>query len=310
MSDELNQEIPSAGKKPKQTRRKNEDRRIRYSIENGTGRLKEVGTFPESSIGSPIERRIPIYAREMHFPFGDYLAEIRNSKGHYESTVKFTLADDSPEIETARQTIEVEPEADEPDFGFQSGDDLELRFFLIQQENERLKADLARQQSTAQSSQNEYIRMFELLLARDEAARAREDAAFNRALKLSQAMQQPQPQQNPAQMMMEMLQSTIQIQRGVKQLGEEIAPAEKAAGGNTIDSITNLIDSVSKNGAKLAPLLLGGLTPKATAQPTRTTQTRPEPQQSTNGNGAGSLTELFAKASAGKTNGNGDKSND
>ena len=306
MSEETDEKEPTAGSKPKRTRQTIKENDVWIYRKSETGQQKKVGSFPESVIGEPRNTNLPGFIQKM-FGTGSFRAEIRNGKGHFEDTLDFSITDDAPAVEATqtRRIPVIEPdfeEEEQDDFDYPSNNGADFQMLLIQQENERLKAELARQESARQSSQSEQMQFFQMMLAQQEQARAREDAAFNRALKLSQMMQ-PQQQQSQSKDPLQMLSEIIAVNRGVRELSDELSPpAQPESSGSLLGDAAQLISSLKDIAPSLLPMFLGaGRQPMPTTPTARaaTTQTNAQPTPNKT-----NLSELFAQGNTEQNGGN------
>ena len=76
--------------RPRRTRQPKADRKVCVSrIVNG--KPKEYGSFPESVVGEPLERRLLPFLTEMNAPAGDYKIDIRKPNGHFERSFDFSI---------------------------------------------------------------------------------------------------------------------------------------------------------------------------------------------------------------------------
>ena len=105
-ADAINDRDDSEPKRRK-PRKRSEDRRV-FVYRVIEGKPKEQGSFPEATIGSPIERRLPMFLREF-FGAGDYKVETRKATGHFEQSFDFSIADEF-EPESGGPVIDVDAE--------------------------------------------------------------------------------------------------------------------------------------------------------------------------------------------------------
>jgi hypothetical protein len=103
--DELIIDVEDAGPRPQRSRKRTDDRRV-FVYRMVDGKPKEQGSFPETTIGAPLERRLPMFLREM-FGTGDYKVETRKPNGHFERSFDFSLTD-LQDPQPIHQTIENE----------------------------------------------------------------------------------------------------------------------------------------------------------------------------------------------------------
>ena len=139
-------------KKPRRTRKRNEERRV-FVYRMIDGKPKEQGAFPETAIGTPLERRVPMFLKEL-FGEGDYRMEIRKPNGHFERAFDVSIATEPDRAaESARQNvIEFEPEEDfeeeQEDFAFAENDGqtnaLQLQLLIEREKTKQLQAESKR----------------------------------------------------------------------------------------------------------------------------------------------------------------------
>ncbi len=220
------------------------------------GKPKEQGSFPEAVIGDPLERRLPTFLKEM-FGAGDYKTELRKTNGHYERSFDFSIVDTESEPE---RIIDVEPETDndeaEPDYDITSEIELRAELIAMRREVRELKDRERERQSSVRDSENNTLAMIREMQAQSEKS-------FQQGLQMAQMiMQSSTPKENPSELMLSMLKGTLEVQRGVRQLSEEIAPSSSTeSGGSLIADGARLIDSLGRNAGTFLPIL-SGLIPK------------------------------------------------
>lgn len=151
---ETDAEPETSETKARKPRKRNDERRI-FVYRMIDGKPRELGSFPETSIGSPLERRLPVFLREL-FGAGEYKAEIRKPNGHFERSIDFSIAEDEKP-----SRIEYEPELendfDEPEeeVAFETDQNtnaLQLQRMIEREKNKRLSSEV---QSVKAGSQNE-----------------------------------------------------------------------------------------------------------------------------------------------------------
>jgi hypothetical protein len=266
--------------KPRKSRKRNEERRVFY-YQTINGKPKELGAFPETAIGTITERNIISFAKDF-WREGDIRAEIRKPNGHFERSFDFSIAETE---KPSQAIIEVEPEEFEDDapeeFSFDNSDQtsaLQLQLLIEKEKTKRLESEL---NATKAGSQNEMQTTVSAL------ERAYEQNRELMMLMLSNA-QKPQPQQDPTTLMLSMLKGTLEVQRGVRELSEEIAPNDSSGGTSMIGDAARLIESVGKSAPVFLPLLgglLGGGGPPIT--PVRPARAQTAPTTGADGQGGG-----------------------
>jgi hypothetical protein len=278
-------------KTTRKPRKRNDERRI-FVYRMDDGKPRELGSFPETSIGSPAERRLPAFLHEL-FGDGEYKAEIRKPNGHFERSIDFSIAEDEkpqrmefePEIEADfdNEPEEIEVEIDP------NTNALQLQLMIEREKNKRLSSEV---QTIKAGSQNEMqITVAALEKAYEKNTELSEKNMELMMLTLSNAQK---PQQDPTTLMLSMLKGTLEVQRGVRELSAEIAPNASNGESNSIfGDAARLVDSLGKSLPAFLPLIMGNRTiPTARAQ-------KPPPQTpalaNASGNGEGELSSLLAK---------------
>jgi hypothetical protein len=280
--------------KPRKTRKRNEERRVFY-YQTINGKPKELGSFPETAIGTLSERNIITFAKDF-FREGDIRAEIRKSNGHFERSFDFSIA----ETEKPNQTIiDVEPEEfdDAPeDFSFDTSDQmnpLQYQLLIEKEKTKRLETEL---NATKAGSQNEMQTTVSAL------ERAYEQ---NRELMMLMLSNAQKPQQDATTQALNMLEKSFGIVNRAKAISDEISPNDTGGGGSSmLSDASKLINSIGQNAPTFIPLLgglLGGGAPKA---PIRAN--KPHAAPTSNGNGqSGGIADLANKIKAKEVNKNG-----
>ena len=286
------------GTRPRsKTRRTKPGRNITFErIQDG--KPIKFGTFPEAVIGEPLERRLLPFIEERNFGGGDWKVDVRNARGHFEQTFSFSIADTEADRE---RTIDIEMDANSDDTEepeYDTAGEIELRAELISMRRE-LK-DLRQQErerhEAAKDSENNALAMIREMQKQSEKS-------FQQGLQMAQMiMQSSQPKENPSELMLSMLKGTLEVQRGVRQLSEEISPNESnGPGGSLLADGAKLLDSLGRNAGTFLPLIMGGL-PKPSAQPLTTRPPNSAPAAPSNGNGqSGELGDLAEKIRAKKS---------
>ncbi len=225
---------------------------------------------------------------KQNYGAGLYLVQEKQGgrfKGKYE-----VLIEDSA-LTNEKQTLEVEPEfndeEDSDESEFDLSDEIETRAELIalRRELREIKRLERERNESAQASQSEALSMIREMQKQSEKS-------FQQGLQMAQMiMQSSQPQQNPTELMLSMLKGTLEVQRGVRELSDEISPDAGGASSFIADA-AKLVDSVGNNAGKLLPLVFGRGLPQAS---TKSVKSRPATNQTANGNGQGELSNLLDK---------------
>ncbi len=155
----------------------------------------------------------------------------------------------------------------------------ELLSRLIQKVEDLEDRELERQE-TPESGQSDTVLLIKEMQRQNDKNLDRYIGLLENVMKSQQ-----QPKENPTDLMLSMLKGTLEVQRGVRDLSEQIAP-DNSGGGSMLGDAAKLINSVGQNAGTLLPILGGllGGSPKAA------------PNVSTNGNGQGELSGLLKKA--------------
>lgn len=130
-------------RKPRRARKRSEERSVVfYLTENGNP--KKIGNFPESFIGTPLERRIPIFAQEIFgqkiYGMAEMKADIRKANGVFEKSFDFSISE--PEKQTIAEADAPDlPEENEGDFEFETGEQ-SLMTMQLQIENRNLRIEI------------------------------------------------------------------------------------------------------------------------------------------------------------------------
>lgn len=239
-------------KKPRRTRKRNEERRV-FVYRMIDGKPKEQGAFPETVIGTPLERRSPVFLREL-FGEGDYRMEIRKPNGHFERAFDISIAAEADRADRERQNIiEVEPEEfdDEAEEFSSAGNTNTLELLLMK---ERLKAVEAQNRELRQSNDRSQSEMVSMM----QEVSAQNDKSFERALLLAQLLApKAEPKTDATAGMFSILSKMIDAQRGLKEFAKEMMPnGESSESNNMVDSVANLIDTVGNQAEKFAPVIV------------------------------------------------------
>lgn len=276
--------------KARKPRKRNDERRI-FVYRMIDGKPRELGSFPETSIGSPLERRLPVFLREL-FGDGEYKAEIRKPNGHFERSIDFSIAEDEkpsriefePEIENDfDEPEEIEVEID------QNINALQLQLMIEREKNKRLSSEV---QTIKAGSQNE---MQTTVTALEKAYEKNTELMM---LMLSQAQK---PQQDATTQALSMLEKSFGIVTRAKGIADELAPENSSDGGSSsmIGDAAKLIDSLGRNAGTFLPMLTNSLRGSQAAAPANHSSSITNGNSTTAVNGANgnisSLAEMFAK---------------
>lgn len=242
--------------RPRKARQPKAERRV-FVYRLIDGKPKEQGSFPEAVIGDPLERRLPTFLKEM-FGAGDYKIETRKTNGHFERSFEFSIVAAEPERE---RIIDIEPEADtddetEPEYDITNEIELRAELIAMRREMKELREREREKQASLKDSENNTLSMIREM-------RSQSETSFQQGLQMAQMiMQSATPKENPSELMLSMLKGTLEVQRGVRQLSEEIAPnGSSEGGGSLIADGARLIDSLGRNAGTFLPIL-SGLIPK------------------------------------------------
>ncbi len=236
---------------------------------------------------------IPNHVNERRFikqTFGAGLYFVWEKQGGRFGNRYEVLIEDSA-LTNEKQTLEVEPEfndeddSDAPEFDLSAEIETRAELIALRRELREIKKLERERNESAQASQSEALSMMREMQKQSEKS-------FQQGLQMAQMiMQSSQPQQNPTELMLSMLKGTLEVQRGVRELSDEISPDAGGASSFIADA-ARLIDSVGTNAGKLLPLVLGRGLPQANGKPAKP---RPATNQTANGNGQGELSNLLDK---------------
>ena len=284
-------------KKPRKSRKRNVERRVFvYRMISGTP--KEQGSFPEISIGTPFERRLPMFVKEL-FGEGDYRIETRKPNGHFERAFDISIAPETEKPENGRQivlNIDDEDFDDEPEnlaFDNQNGqmNSVEVENLLLKERLKRLEDDYLRQKTGTQSDSQT------LIAALEESRREQ------RELMMLMLTQSQKPQQDATTQAMNILEKSLGIVTKAKAISEEIAPTEMESSNSFLGDAAKLVDSLGKNAGTFLPMFLGRSVSVPTTLPTTAPRTANKPETNNVGQ-QGELTNLLAKVKNKKETGN------
>ncbi len=289
MEQAANEEKPG---KPRRTRQPKAERRVVvYRVVDG--KQKEHGSYPETVIGDPLERRLPTFLNEM-CGAGDYKVDIRNARGHFEESFTIEIPDTEPMDRERIIDIEPEDHLDTDQEEFLSAADAgqlnaaEVENLLLKERLRRLEEDAQRQKHGTQSE------MQTLISALEESRREQ------RELMMLMITQAQKPQQDATTQAMNILEKSLGIVTKAKAISEEIAPQQESGSSESfMGGAARLIDSVGKNAGTFAPLLsslIGGSRPPVMpTQPRPAAQPVEQPASNGSGNNPGELADLAAK---------------
>jgi hypothetical protein len=269
-----------------------------YFLINGSPREKEAkGSFELSDCPTQEEVTMAILESKLH-PAGKYQVEKRKSGQMPKEIFYFEKPSSSFfQQNNKQQIIDVESDENETDDEHDSMPILiQSLISSFQQQITELKQGIREQRESLQNSEesSEQVALIRELNRQNEKAIERSEKANERMFQMLLAQQSNQVQQpNPANLMLEMLHSTLAVQKGVKELSEEISPQETSSNGSFLGDAAKLMDSIGKNVPAFLPMIMGNrpriplVRPQNTAPPTA------------NGNGANgsnsNLAETFAK---------------
>ncbi len=268
-----------------------------YFLINGS--LKEkVSKQPFEFSDCPTREDVETAIIESKFhPSGKYKVEKRKNG----QPVEYFYCE-KPDASFFQQTnskivIESEPEfdddegddADAPEFDLNAEIETRAELLSLRRELREIKRLERERSETAQTTQSETLTMM-----REMQKQA--DKSFQQGLQMAQTIMQSSQKQSetsPTEMMLSMLKGTLDVQRGVKELSNEISPS--AGGASLISDAADLINAVGDNAGKLHPIFLGRSLPQPPAKKSdngRQTQTT---RAKTNGNGQGEFMDLLDK---------------
>ncbi len=248
---------------------------------------------------------IPNHVNERRFikqTFGAGLYFVWEKQGGRFGNRYEVLIEDSA-LTNEKQTLEVAPEFnDEDDLGapeFDLSAEIETRAEIISLRRElREIKNLERERNeTAQTSQNETLSMMREMQKQSEKSFQQGREQGLEMMKMFMQLQPQQSKENPTEVMLSMLKGTLEVQRGVRELSDEISPD---AGGESsiIGDAAKLVHELGKNASTFIPLLFNRTASVPTARP-GPAQRRAKPKsasnQTPNGNGQGELTDLLNK---------------
>ncbi len=203
----------------------------------------------------------------------------------------------------SKVVIESEPEFDddegddsgEPEFDLNAEIETRAELMSLRRELREIKRLERERNETAQNSQSEVLSMMREMQKQSDKAFQNGREQGLEMMKMFMQLQPQQSQQNPTELMLAMLKGTVDVQRGVKELSNEISPS--AGSASLISDAADLINAVGDNAGKLLPIFLGRGLPQASAKPAKPRTTA---NQTANGNGQGEFTDMLNKVKSKK----------
>ncbi len=262
------------------------ERRV-FLYQNRDGEKRDCGSFKESTFGTPLERGVAAFARDMFGP-GNYEGRVHKPNGQFDRFFDFSIAASEPERE---RIIDIEPEEyddDEPEVlsvpdNHGQMTTVEVENLLLKERLNRLETETSRQKNGTQSE------MQTLISALEESRREQ------RELMMLMITQAQKPQQDATAQAMNILEKSFGFVTKARAISEEIAPQQETGSSESfMGGAARLIDSVGKNAGTFAPLIMGmfGGSNRPAAAPKPPVNSSIE-QPTTNGNGnAGELADL------------------
>ncbi len=245
-----------------------------YFLVNGNVKEK-VGKqpFEFSDCSTREEVEMAIIESKFH-PSGRYRVEKRKNG----QPVEFFYCE-KPELSFFQQNIskpviEVEPEfddmddSDEPEFDLNAEIETRAELLALRRELREIKKLERERSETAQASQSEALSMMREMQKQSEKSFQNGREQGLEMMKMFMQLQPQQSQQNPTELMLSMLKGTLDVQRGVRELSDEISPNSDGI-SSYIGDAAKLVDSLGNNVGKLLPLFLGRTSPQASTTPTK-----------------------------------------
>jgi hypothetical protein len=275
-----------------------------YFLVNGNVKEK-VRKQPFEFSDCPTREDVEMAIIESKFhPSGRYKVEKRKNG----QPVEFFYCE-KPELSFFQQNIskpiiEVEPEfddaddSDEPEFDLNAEIETRAELMSLRRELREIKRIERERNETAQASQSEALSMMREMQKQSDKAFQNGREQGLEMMKMFAQLQPQQSQQNPTELMLSMLKGTLDVQRGVKELSNEISPS--AGKASLISDAADLINAVGDNAGKLLPIFFGSRLARGTAKKsdngrqTQTTGTK------TNGSEQGEFTDLLNKINSKK----------
>ncbi len=237
---------PRETPRPKKAQTKNAIERV---LIYRKGENTDIGNFHKSIIGEPFEQRLPQFVKQM-YGGGDYRIDFRGgARNSFAGGTSFSISDDETNTENTRQVVDIESDEtdfDEPEF------DLEVE--IDRRVQEALQRFTTEREEPTRNLQSEVLQI--LRESEKGKERAYQQGRESGLEIMKMFMQFQQPQKNPIEMLTEL----VAVQRGVRELSEEIiAPNDSNGGGSSLLADgAKLISSIGQNAGVFIPML-GGL---------------------------------------------------
>ena len=275
-------------KKPRKSRKRNEERDI-FVYQIIDGKAKKQGSFPETVIGAPLERRLPMFLKDF-FGEGEFRTDIRKPNGQFETSFDFSIATEPERADRERENIiddEQEDFDDEPEeFSFNGNagqmNAVEVENLLLKERLRRFEDELSRQKTGNQSE------MQTLISALEESRREQ------RELMMMMLSQSQKPQQDATTQAMNLLEKSFGMVTKARAISDELAPPETNSNGSFLGDAAKLVDSLGKNAGTFLPMFLNRSTPSVKPATARKVS-KPSAATNGNGNGQGELSDLLGK---------------
>lgn len=290
--------------RPRRSREPKADRKV-FVYRLTDGKPREYGSFPESVVGEPLERRLLPFLEERNAGAGDYKIEIRKPNGRFERSYDFTIASDQAEpdrvIDVDSEYLNDDASENSYERGLDEGEiELRAELLTLRRELRELRDKEKERVGNAKDSQSEMLAMM-----RESAKQS--EASFQRGLEMAKMiMQSSQPREDATSQAMNILEKSLGIVTKAKAISEEIAPSDSGSGGGggLLADGAKLLDSVGRNAGTLLPVLGGFLSrPAAVSQPARVAPAPPAIQMSIPAvDDSGELNDLAAKIRQKKAN--------
>lgn len=242
--------------KPRRSRQPKAERRIQvYRMTDG--KRKEQGTFPETVIGDPFERRLSPFISEMFGP-GSYKIDVRSTKGTFENSFEIEIGESEPESD--QNIIDVEPDINDDVYDDDAGGAAyavngHLPATVAEMENLLLKERLRSMEENQSKRPGGSSETDVLIAALKESHREQRDLMM---LMLNNAQK---PQQDPTALAMTMLENSFGMISKARTLTDEIAPADRSGDDSFLGNAARVVESVGKAAPAFMPMissLLGG----------------------------------------------------
>jgi hypothetical protein len=268
-----------------------------YLLFNGNLKDKErKQPFEFSDCPTREDVEMAIIESKFH-PSGRYKVEKRKNG----QPVEFFYCE-KPELSFFQQNIskpiiEVEPEfddmddSDEPEFDLDAEIETRAELLSLRRELREIRKLERERSDTAQATQSEALSMMREMQKQSEKSFQNGREQGLEMMKMFMQLQPQQSQQNPTELMLSMLKGTLDVQRGVRELSDEISPNSDGT-SSYIGEAANLLDALGNNVGKLLPLFMGRTSPPASAKPTKP---KSKPDQTASSDGQGELTDLLNK---------------